>query len=66
MQRAISFTCLEFNAFPGLGDYKNSIKPTKICYGVFLPYKASISLLKIHFGNNFSLISHDDKVKQLS
>ena len=64
VQRPTSFVCPEFHAFPGLRNYKDSIKPTQICYGAFL-YKASTSLLKIHFGNDFSLISHDDKVKQL-
>lgn len=54
-----------FNAFPVLEYYKDSIKPTKIYYGAFLPYKAFTALLKIHFGNYFTLISHDDKVKQL-
>lgn len=33
--------------------------------GFFLAYAASTSLLKIHFEINFSLISHDDEVKQL-
>lgn len=65
LQRPTSFVCLEFNVFPVLKNYKDSIKPTELCYGAFLPYKASTSLLKIYFGNNFSLISHDDKVKQL-
>lgn len=48
-----------------LGNHKDLIKPTKIYYEVFLPDKASTCLLKICFGNNFSLISHDDMVKQL-
>lgn len=65
IQSPVSFVCLGFNAFPILGNYKDSIKPTKIRYGIFLSYKAFTSFLKINFGNNFSLISHDDKVKQL-